>query len=177
MDWLSIKEFIKDTFKYIILIVVILFIAIYVVGLQQIVGISMQPTLENGDIIILDKISYKFVNIKRNDIVSIYDDNSKYIVKRIIGLPGENIVYKDNKLYINGEKTDEPYLGDIKTEDFNLTDLGYDKIPEDMYLVLGDNRENSLDSRNSNIGLIDKKNILGKVRFRLWPLNRIANLK
>lgn len=176
MDWLSIKEFIKDTFKYIILIIIILFIAIYVVGLQQIVGTSMQPTLENGDIMILDKISYKFINIKRNDIVSIYDENSKYLVKRIIGLPGEHIEYKDNKLYINGQIKSEPYLQETKTQDFNLTDLGYEKIPEDMYLVLGDNRENSLDSRNYNIGLIDKKNIIGKVRFRIWPLNKIASL-
>ena len=176
MDWLSIKEFIKDTFKYIILIIAILFIAIYIIGLQQIVGTSMQPTLENGNIVILDKISYKFIDIKRNDIVSIYDENSKYLVKRIIGLPGEYIEYKNNELYINGEVKDEPYLIATKTEDFNLTDLGYDKIPEDMYLVLGDNREISLDSRSSNIGLIDKKNILGKVRFRIWPLNKIGNL-
>ena len=176
MDWLSIKEFLKDTLKYIILIVTILFIVIYVVSLHQIVGTSMTPTLNNGDITILDKISYKFNNIKRNDIVSIYNEDSKYIVKRIIGLPGESVEYKNNKLYINGEEIKELYLENQITEDFKLNEIGYEKIPEDMYFVLGDNRKDSLDSRDSSVGLINKSDILGKVRFRIWPLNKISNL-
>lgn len=176
MDWLSIKEFLKDTLKYIILIVTILFIVIYVVSLHQIVGTSMTPTLNNGDITILDKISYKFNNIKRNDIVSIYNEDSKYIVKRIVGLPGESIEYKNNKLYINGEEIKELYLENQITEDFKLNEIGYEKIPEDMYFVLGDNRKDSLDSRDSSVGLINKSDILGKVRFRIWPLNKISNL-
>ena len=176
MDWLSIKEFLKDTLKYIILIVTILFIVIYVVSLHQIVGTSMTPTLNNGDITILDKISYKFNNIKRNDIVSIYNEDSKYIVKRIVGLPGESIEYKNNKLYINGEEIKELYLKNQITEDFKLNEIGYEKIPEDMYFVLGDNRKDSLDSRDYNVGLINKKDILGKVRFRIWPLNKFSSL-
>ena len=174
MDWLSIKEFFKDILKYIILILVVLIIVIYIVGLQQIVGISMSPTLNNGDITILDKISYKFINIKRNDIVSIYNNDSKYIVKRVIGLPGEYVEYKNNKLYINGRKIEENYLKDTITENFKLTELGYEIVPEDMYFVLGDNRKESLDSRDPNIDLISKKDILGKVRFRIWPLNKIS---
>lgn len=177
MDWLSIKEFLKDTLKYIILILIVLIIVIYIVGLQQIVGNSMKPTLNNADITILDKISYKFVDIKKNDIVSIYNEDSKYIVKRVIGLPGEYIEYKNSKLYINGEEVEEMYLKNIKTDDFKLTQLGYEKIPEDMYFVLGDNRENSLDSRDPKVNLIHKKDILGKVRFRIWPLNKVRIFK
>lgn len=176
MDWLDIKEFIKDIFKYIVLFVAILFIAIYVVGLQQIVGPSMQPTLNNGDIAILDKISYRFIDIKRYDIVSLYYEDSKYLIKRIIGLPGEYVEYIDGNLYIDGNIIEESYLKGNITDDFKLTDLGYKKIPKDMYLVLGDNRKNSLDSRDSKVGLILKENILGKVRFRIWPLNKITNL-
>lgn len=177
MDWLSIKEFIKDTFKYIILTIVVLIIVIYVVGLQQIIGVSMEPTLSNGDITILDKISYRFTNIKRKDIVSIYNKDSKYIVKRIIGLPGEYIEYKDGILYVDGKIIEEPYLKKFETSDFKLTDIGYNEIPQDMYFVLGDNRVESLDSRDIGIGLINKKDILGKVHFRVWPLNKISNLK
>lgn len=174
MDWLDIKEFIKDAFKYIIFIIVILVIAIYIFGLQQVVGPSMSPTLINNDIVILDKISHKFFDIKRGDVVSFYYADTKYLIKRVIGLPGEYIEFKNNKLYINNIYYSEGYLSNIETEDFSLRDLGYEKIPEDMYLVLGDNRENSMDSRDPKVGLIEKKNILGKARIQIWPLNKMS---
>lgn len=152
MDWLDIKEFIKDTLQYIIFIVAVLIIAIYVVGLQQVVGPSMSPTLKNNDIVILDKLSYRFINIERGDIVALYYADSKYLIKRVIGLPGEKIEYKDNKLYIDNVQYSEKYLSEnIITKDFSIKDLGYEEIPEDMYLVLGDNREDSLDSRDPTV--------------------------
>ena len=173
MDWLEIKEFFKDAFKYIIFIIIILFLAIYVVGLQQVIGPSMSPTLESNDIIILDKISYKFTKIKRGDIISLYREKNNSLIKRVIGLPGEYIEFKNNKLYINEIYIDEIYLTNVINKDFSLKELGYDKIPEDMYLVIGDNRENSLDSRDISIGLIKKQEIIGKARLRMWPLNKI----
>lgn len=177
MDWLDIKEFIKDTFNYIIFIIIILVTAIYVVGLQQVVGPSMSPNLQNNDIVILDKISYKFIDIKREDIVAVYYADTKYLIKRVIGLPGEYIEFQDNKLYIDNQYYEEEYLNEVVTDDFSLKDLGYDKIPEDMYLVLGDNRGDSMDSRDPDVGLIKKKNVLGKVRFQFWPLNKIRIIK
>ena len=178
MDWLDIKEFIKDTFKYIIFIISVLVIAVYVVGLQQVVGPSMSPTLNNNDIVILDKISYKFIDIKRGDIVALYYADTKYLIKRVIGLPGDTIEFQSNRLYINGSFYAEEYLasGTI-TEDFNLYEIGVYTIPNDMYFVLGDNRGDSLDSRSIEVGLIPKKDILGKVRFQLWPLNKIKIIK
>lgn len=178
MDWLEIKEFLRDAFKYIILIIVILVIAIYIVGLQQVVGPSMSPNLKNNDILILDKISYKFKDIKRGEIVSLYHADTKYLIKRVIGLPGEYIEYKDNILYIDGNMYKEEYLNsDVITNDFSITELGYDKIPDDMYLVLGDNREDSLDSRDKDVGLIKRSNIVGKVRARIWPLNKLKLIR
>ncbi len=173
MDWLDIKEFLKDSIKYIVIIVIVLFVAIYVVGLQQVIGPSMSPTLKNNDILILDKISYKFSDIKRGDIISLYYADTKYLIKRVVGLPGEYIEFKDNELYIDNKKYVETYLKNVVTSDFSLSDLGYDKIPDDMYLVLGDNREDSSDSRDPKVGLIKKTEIIGKVRFRIWPLNEI----
>ena len=83
---------------------------------------------------------------------------------------------KDNVLYINDKKIEEEYLDkDTVTENFSLMDLGYEVIPKDMYLVLGDNREDSLDSRE--IGLVKEKEILGKVDLRIWPIFRIRNEK
>lgn len=178
MDWLDIKEFLSDTIKYIIFIVVILVIAVYVVGLQQIVGPSMTPTLRNGDIVILDKLSYRFSDIKRDDIVALYYADTKFLVKRIVGLPGETVEFKDNKLYINGKYYEEKYLGDdVVTDDFSLKELNYTTIPDDMYLVLGDNRGDSMDSRDSDVGLIPKKDIYGKVRFKIWPINEFKYVK
>ncbi len=173
MDWLEIKEFFKDAFKYILIIVVVLFLAVYVVGLQQVVGPSMSPNLKNGDILILDKITYRFKNINRGDVVSLYYADSKYLIKRVVGLPHEYVEFQNGELYIDGTKYEEEYLNGVQTANFSLNELGYNEIPDDMYLVLGDNRGDSLDSRDASVGLIKKSDILGKVRLRIWPLNQM----
>lgn len=177
MDLRGIKEFLKDTIKYIILIIIVFLIAIYIVGLQSVVGSSMEPTLNNNDILILDKIFFKFTNLKRNDIIVFYSEDNKYLIKRIIGLPGESIEYKNNQLYVNGIVVEEKYLQGVDTKDFNILQIGYDKIPDDMYFVLGDNRSNSKDSRDISIGLISKKDIIGKVKFRIWPFLKMKRVK
>ena len=98
MDWLSIKEFIKDALKYVITIVIVLVIIIYVASVQQIVGPSMSPTLNNSDIVLLNKFQYRIFDVKRNQIIALNYDDTKYMVKRVIGLPGEKVEYKDNTL-------------------------------------------------------------------------------
>ena len=178
MDFRDIKEFFKDSFKFIIIIVVVLVINLYIFTLQQVVGPSMNFTLENNNIVILDRVTYKISDIKREDIVALNDTNSKFLIQRVIGLPGEHIYFIDNTLYINDVKREEPYLGkDTITHDFKLENLGHNKIPEDMYLVLGDNRTNSLDSRDPKVGLVSKKDIIGKVRLRVWPINKFKIVK
>lgn len=172
MDFRDITEFFKDTFKYIVVIVIVLLLFIFVVGLQQVIGPSMSPNINEGDIIIVNKLIYRLKDIERNDIVILSQDE-KYMVKRIIGLPGDKIEYKDNYLYVNGKKYKEKFLLDnVITEDFSLKELGYDKIPKDMYLVLGDNRTNSQDSRD--YGLIKKDKIIGRASIRIWPFNKIS---
>jgi len=178
VDWLDIKEFLKDTFKYIIFVIIVLVIAIYVVGLQQVVGSSMSTTFSNNDIVILDKISYRIINVKRGDVIAFNYADTKYLIKRVIGLPGDTIEFQGNKLYINNSYYSESYLNDdVVTEDFSLSDIGYVKIPDDMYFVLGDNRGDSMDSRDEAVGLVSKKDIIGKVRLRIWPLDRIKIVK
>lgn len=132
----------------------------------------MVPTLLDGDIMILDKIGYRINGLKRFDIVVIKYNNEK-IIKRVIGLPGDYIEYKDNILYINGKEIKEEYKRDI-TNNFSLKDLGYEKIPENKYLVLGDNRSISKDSRI--IGLIDKEDIEGYTGIIVFPFKRIGNV-
>ena len=132
----------------------------------------MVPTLLDGDIMILDKIGYRINGLKRFDIVVIKYNNEK-IIKRDIGLPGDYIEYKDNILYVNGKEIKEEYKRDI-TNNFSLKDLGYEKIPENKYLVLGDNRSISKDSRI--IGLIDKEDIEGYTGIIVFPFKRIGNV-
>ena len=175
MDFRNITEFIRDTSKYIFVIVVVLLLLIFVVGLQQVVGPSMNSTLEEGNIIIVNKLIYRLKDVARNDII-VLSKNEKYMIKRVVGLPGEVVEYKDNYVVINGVIYKEPFIdSNIKTNDFSIKDLGYDIIPNDMYLVLGDNRENSQDSRD--YGLISKSEIIGKAWIRIWPFNKIKIIK
>lgn len=175
MDLLDMKEFVKDTIKYALIVILILFIVIYVITLEQVIGPSMSPTLKSNDVVILNKFIYKFKDIKRGDIVSFNYSDTKYLIKRIIGLPGESVEIRDNKVYIGDKVLNEPYLKNIDMDDFSLyEDLGYQTIPKDMYFVLGDNRNNSKDSRNIEVGLIKKSDIVGRVKVRIWPLNKIG---
>lgn len=175
MDLRNITEFIKDISKYIIVIIIVLLLFIFVIGLQQVVGPSMSPNLEEGNVIIVNKLIYRLKDISRNDVIVLSQDE-KYMIKRVVGLPGEFVEYKDNYVFINGVKYKETFIDEkIKTEDFSIKDIGYDVIPKDMYLVLGDNRENSLDSRS--YGLILKKQVIGQAWIRIWPLNNIEIIK
>lgn len=176
MDLRGVAEFFKDISKYLIVIVIVILLFVFIVGIQQVVGPSMESTLNQGDVVIINKLIYKNVRgIKRNDIVIIQEEE-KNMIKRIIGMPGDNIEYKDNFLYINGEKYKESFLKDeVITEDFKLSDIGYEKIPDGYYLVLGDNRENSKDSRD--FGLVNKKDIVGLAWIRIYPFNKIKFIK
>lgn len=173
MDFRDIKEFLKDSLKYIIMILIILIIVIYIVSFQQVIGPSMSPTLKDGDVLIVNKIIYKFREIKRNEVV-VFKYDEKLLIKRIVGLPNEHIAYNNNVMYVNGDPVKEEFI-DTTTDDFDIKELGYDVIPKGYYLVLGDNRNNSMDGRN--FGLIKKEDIIGKAWIRLWPLNKLKIVK
>lgn len=171
MDLRDVREFLIDSAKYLSVAVAVLLTVIYIVSLQQVVGPSMEPNFNDGDVLILTKSHYKLFKVKRGDVVAVNDKSSKNFIKRVIGIPGDHIEYKDNQLYINGEKYDEKYLKNTITKDFKLEDIGETIIPEGEYFILGDNRTNSLDSRH--IGLISKSDIIGKISLRVFPINKI----
>lgn len=175
------KKIIKEWIPYLIIIIVVIFIRSYIVTPVIVRGDSMYDTLNDGEVLFLNKINYRLSPVERFDIVVIKDLDNDLIIKRIIGLPGDDIEYKDNILYINGTPSDKHFTDDI-TEDFTLEEICeiHDidcngKIPEDMYLVLGDNRDISADSRIK--GLIKKDQILGNTIFRIWPLTKIGTTK
>ena len=163
-------KFIKELVPYIVIIVVVVLIRTFVITPVQVDGESMYPTLLDNQILILKKYDHSY---DRFDIVVFKYNNSK-LVKRVIGLPGETVSYKNNTLYINDKEIDNIKL-DAYTYDFDLSELGFDRIPEGYYFVLGDNRTNSLDSRM--IGLISENSILGVTNFSVFPFNRFGTIK
>ena len=164
------KKFIKELIPYIIIIIVVVLIRTFIMTPVIVVGDSMVPTLKDGQILLLNKLNYKFNEIVRYDIIVIEVGNGE-IIKRVIGLPGEYIEYKNNTLYIDGHEEETIYNFD--TDDFTLKDIcDCDKIPQDKYLVLGDNREVSSDSRGP-IGLIDIEDIKGSTSISIWPIKTI----
>jgi signal peptidase I len=133
-------------------------------------GASMSPTIHDHDRIIVDKLLYKISDVERFEIIVFKVDNTHNYIKRIIGLPGDYIEYRNNNLYINGVLYEEPYLNKevIKTKDFKLEDVAYQyKVPEGSLFVMGDNREVSKDSRH--FGFVSKENIVGNAKFIFWP--------
>lgn len=164
---------VKTVLSYVLVIVIALLIKKYIFSPIRVNGTSMYPTLNDGDIMILNEIGYYLNGVERFDIVVVKTEDDK-IIKRVIGLPGETVKYLDNKLYINGEEIEEDFTHAI-THNFDLSDINEKIIPEGYYFVVGDNRGNSKDSRI--IGLISKKQIMGKTSFVLYPFNKIGNVK
>ena len=112
-------KFVKEYLPYVVTIILVLLIKQYVITPIRVNGVSMSDTLYDKDIMILDKISYRFTNIKRFDIV-VVDVNNDYLIKRVIGLPGENVKYLDNKLYINNQFVEETFNVNFITNNFNI---------------------------------------------------------
>ena len=132
-------------------------------------GDSMDPTLKDGQHVMVNILGYKVGNIKKGNVIVFHANKSDNYVKRVIGVPGDSVTYKKDQLYVNGKKVNEPYLDYNETKDLLNAHPKSNVIPKNKYLVLGDNREVSKDSRA--FGLIDKQQIVGKVSFRFWPLN------
>ena len=160
------KKVFREVIPYLIIIIVVLLIKAYIFTPVIVNGPSMMDTLHDKDIMILDKIGMKIGGIDRFDIVVIQTSQSK-IIKRVIGLPGETIEYKDNKLYINDKEIEDPYPSQV------TGDIEKQIIPNNTYYVLGDNRTDSVDSRI--LGPIDKDKILGHATFIVYPFNRFGS--
>lgn len=172
------KEIIKELagwLLYIVLSIALTWIVVTFVGQRtEVSGSSMETTLSDKDQLIVDKMTYRFRDPKRYDIVVFpyqYQDNTYYI-KRIIGLPGETVQILSGMVYIDGMRLDEHYGNEI------MENPGIAEEPltlgEDEYFVLGDNRNNSSDSRASDVGLIHRKDLIGRAWIRVWPLSQIG---
>ena len=165
---------------YLILVFISSYMITHFVGQRtQVDGQSMENTLFNQDNLVVDKISYHFLNPKRYDIIvfTVKDSDYAYFIKRIIGIPGETVQIVNGEIYINDELLEEDY----GKEKFIAIDAGLAAQPihldKDEYFVLGDNRNHSSDSRCSEVGIVTKTSIVGKTWIRVWPFNRFGILK
>lgn len=175
------KSIIRDVISWIFYLAVIfgaIYLLVHYVGERTTVsGESMYPTLNDGDNLIVDKISYRFIEPARFDIIVFpfkYQEGTYYI-KRVIGLPGETVLIQDGKIYINGKQLEESY----GSEEIKNPGLASDTITlgQNEYFVLGDNRNNSADSREPSVGNVAREDIVGRALFRIWPVADIGVLK
>ena len=172
----------KEIFSWIIEIAIVLmmaFVLVYFIGMRtSVVGQSMSETLENGDQILVNRFMYKVIGPKANDVIVFLpngNEKSHYYVKRVIGVPGDTVQIKDGRIYVNGteftEKVDVASIEDAGLAEDAVT------LGDDEYFVLGDNRNNSEDSRYANIGNIKREYIIGKAWFVISTGDRFGFIK
>lgn len=162
-------------------IVLVVFLRTFLFTNYVVDGESMMPTLEDGNLLMVNKIEMRIGELERFDIVVFHKSKQEDFVKRVIGLPGDHIEYKDDVLYINGEKVEEPFLEKYKegliggklTGDYKLEEeTGQMTVPENHIFVVGDNRLDSWDSRH--FGFVRMDQVVGKVNLKYWPVNQMA---
>lgn len=174
----KLREILSTSLYFLIVLVATFLVVNYVGQRTMVIGTSMEPMLSDGDNLIVDKLSYRFEDPQRFDIIVFpfrYAEKTFYI-KRIIGLPGETIYIDENgNIYIDGEVLEEHYGKEV------IVDPGraYEPITlgVDEYFVMGDNRNNSSDSRDPVVGNIHRDEFVGKAWMRIWPLNRMGMIK
>ena len=157
-------------YALIIVAAVAALVATFVMPVLQISGSSMQPTFTEGEIV----LSVKTNNLKQSDIIAFYHGN-KILVKRVIAGPGSFVnITIDGDVYVDGVLLDEPYIQEKMLGDTNIT-YPY-QVPDGEWFVLGDQREVSIDSRNTEIGCVSQDDLVGKIVFRVWPLNKFGKI-
>ena len=168
----DIIELIKSIFIAIIAAVLIITFVFETVSVD---GQSMSPTLAHKDRLIVEKVSYYFRKPKVNDIIVLKypADTREKFIKRVIAVAGDEVKIEDNRLFINGIEKDEPYIKERFINGY------YNKVtvPENTIFVLGDNRNNSKDSRFSDVGFVNLKLVVGKAALRIFPFNKIGRIR
>lgn len=158
------KNYIKELMPYVIILILVILLRAFVMTPVRVKGASMDTTLKDGEIMILNKLA----NFDRGDIVVVQTPNDR-VIKRIVGLEGEEIEGKNGNIYINGKLYEEKYVSS-RMKDFEKV-----KVPKNHYFVLGDNRYVSFDSRG--FGPVQKENVLGKARLIIFPPTKIGIAK
>lgn len=166
------RQLLRSTvYTLIVVAALAVLVAVLFMPVLRIYGSSMAPTLNEGEIV----VSLKTRNIKPGDVVGVYY-GSKLLIKRCMALDNQWVnITEDGDVYVDGEIVEEPY---IEKKSHGQCDISMPyQVPENTIFVLGDNRETSVDSRMSTLGCIDKEEVVGKIVFRVWPLNKFGAIK
>lgn len=171
---LAIKEILSWMVYICGAVLIALLLRIFVFELVRVDGPSMQPTLYRDQTVFVEKLSIARGDVDRFEVVIVrYPGREGAYVKRVVGLPGDTIeIRSDGHLYINGVLQEEPYI----LEPFIQSEYGPYTVPEGCYFVMGDNRNNSLDSRSPEVGSIPEENIVGHALFIVWPLGQMGKI-
>ena len=171
----STAKEVLDWILYIGIVLILSWLIVTFVGVRTVVdGQSMEPTLQDGNNLIVDKLSYRFRDPKRTEIIVFpykYEENTYYI-KRIIGLPGETVQVKNGEVYIDGEILGEDY-GAEAMEDAGIASDPIE-LGTDEYFVLGDNRNHSSDSRDPSVGVLRREDLIGRAWIRIYPFDEMG---
>lgn len=169
----SFKDGLRDLFEILILAILVYLILNAFTRRYQVLSISMEPSLQEGEYLLVNRASHWLRPIERGDIIVFQPPQAGSddipLIKRVIGLPGEQVEAHDGRIWINGVALNEPYVSGP---------MSYQKtwmVPEKAYIVLGDNRNNSSDSHRW--GPLPKENLIGKAVFRYWPLDRLGQIQ
>ena len=169
--WREVFGWIRDIG---IAVILVLLIFNFVGQKTNVVGKSMEPTLFDGDQLVIDKLSYRFGDVERFDIIVFPYEPKLYYIKRVIGLPGEEIRIENGQVLVNNEVIDDEFGFDIIREYGNNLPL---VVPENEFFVMGDNRNKSSDSRYTDVGTIYEEDIIGKAIVRIWPMSTFGALE
>lgn len=173
-----LKSVLSTSLYFLAVVLVTFFIIKYVGQRTEVIGRSMEPTLSDGDNLIVDKLTFMFREPKRGEIVVFpyRDRDGVYYIKRVIGLPGETVyINEKGNVYIDGNLIEEDYIKEL-TKEAGIASVPLE-LKEDEYFVMGDNRNNSTDSRSPSIGVVKRDEIIGRAFMRIWPITEIKILK
>lgn len=172
-----IKPEIREYLEALVVSVILALLIITFIAQSFLVeGSSMEPSLHHGQRLMVEKVSYKFREPQRGEVVIFKypGDRRRKFIKRVIGVPGDEILIKNGYLHINGVRLEEDYINGPTYGTYSAPSYGPVLVPEDHYFVLGDNRRNSDDSRYPDVGFVPKKDFVGKALFIYWPLTQIG---
>lgn len=177
MKW---KQIWRVTFIVILAILMGTFFRSYLFASYVVDGKSMEPTLYDGNLLMVNKVVYDLQEVDRFDVIVFHANKKEDYVKRVIGIPGDEIAYRNDQFNLNGKQVEESYLEPFKkndgmplTKDFTLKEItGRKKVPEGKLFVMGDNRRDSMDSRA--FGFVSAETVVGKVDVRYWPVSQVG---